>query len=115
MFLNPPPLPENISTPPEYNLNPSEKSQPLPKKSQPLPKKLQPLSKKSQPLPKKSQPGPQKIANPSRKNVTSTEKFNPSRLNPLLRKFFIPPLRKFLNSAPKISQTPRKFCNPPPR
>ena len=40
IFLNPPPSPKKISTPPEYNLNPSEKSQPLPKKSEPLPKKL---------------------------------------------------------------------------
>ena len=138
MFLNPPPpLPENISTPPEYNLNLSEKSQPLPKKSQPLPKKSQPLSKKCQPLPKKNVNSAsliipnrtQKISTrspkncqPLRKNVTSTEKFNPSRLNPLPRKFLIPPPtpenfstppRKFLKPLPKISQPLDNFSTPP--
>ena len=74
-----------------------------------------------------------KIANPSRKNVTSTEKINPSRLNPLPRiflnsppeNFAIPPPQKnnfstppdnFSTPPPKISQPPpRKFLTPPPK
>ena len=130
MFLNPPPppLPENISTPPEYNLNPSEKSQPLPKKFQPLPKKLQPLSKKCQPLPKKNvnsasliipnrtqkiSTRPPKNCQPSRKNVTSTEKFNPSRLNPLPQKFLIPPSENFSIPPRKFLKPPENFAIPP--
>ena len=55
-------LPEKISTPPKVIATPTVKCQPG----------LNPNN--SQPHPKKSQPGPQKIANPSRKNVTSIEK-----------------------------------------
>ena len=100
IFLNPPsppqkksqPLPDIISTllkksqrfnPSRKNFNPSQKiatppnkmSTP-PEKCQPgLPKNSQPHSKNSQPHPKNLNPAPKKIANPSRKNVTSTEKF----------------------------------------
>ena len=117
MFLNPPPpLPENISTPPEYNLNPSEKSQPLPKKSQPLSKKCQPpppeknvnsasliipnlTQKISTRTPKNCQPLPKKC-HLYRKNLTPPD----STLSP-----------EYFSSPPKISQTPRKFCNLPPK
>ena len=85
IFLTPPPSPKTISTPPEYNLNPSEKISTSPEKISTPPKKNR---------------------TPSRKNVNSSQKISsrpPKNCQPLPKKCHL--YRKNL-TPPEIILTP---------
>ena len=75
--LNPSQINRNPS---RKNVNPSRKNVNPSRKNVNPASRIIPYPKNSQPHPKKYQPDPQKIANPSRKNVTSTEKMSPLQI-----------------------------------
>ena len=114
-FLTPPP-PEKISTPPGYNLNPSEKISTPPEKISTPPEKISTPPEKSQPLPKKISTPPEKISTPPRKSQPLPKKCQPgfpnnSQPQPKKPQLGSPkncqPLPKNVTSSEKIEPSPK--------